>query len=134
VDELCARCHEADGRVPALAGEIEEELVRAGQDLAAARHSIEEMEASGRSVADERFRYLAAFTAYKQYGIAQHSLDFDQLEELGRQVRSNTGVINATAEAYAEERWEHKLLLVPVWFLALSALALAMFKLRELER
>ena len=112
---------------------IEEELIRAGRELAAATHSIEEMEAAGRSVADERYRYVAAYTAYKQFGRAQHSLDLDQLEELGRQVRSNTGVINATAEAYAEERWEHKLLLIPIWFLTLSALTLAMFKLRDLE-
>jgi cytochrome c553 len=133
VDELCATCHDVDGRVPGLAGEIEEQILRARQDLAAAAHAIEEMEATGRSVADERFRYLAAYTAYKQFGRVQHSLDLAQLEELGRQVRSNTGVINATAEAYAEERWEHKLLLIPVWFLALSALVLAMFKLRDLE-
>ena len=134
VDELCATCHDVDGRVPGLAGEIEEELLRARQDLAAATHAIEEMETTGRSVADERFRYLAAYTAYKQFGRVQHSLDLAQLEELGRQVRSNTGVIDATAEAYAEERWEHKLLLIPVWFLALSALVLAMFKLRDLEQ
>jgi len=133
VDELCARCHDVAGHIPGMAGEIEEELVRAGRELVAATHSIEEMEAAGRSVADERYRYMAAYTAYKQFGRAQHSLDLDQLEELGRQVRSNTGVINATAEAYAEERWEHKLLLIPIWFLTLSALTLAMFKLRDLE-
>jgi cytochrome c553 len=133
VEELCATCHDADGSIVGLAGEIEEELLHAGQELAAATHSIEEMEASGRAVADERFRYLAAYTAYKQFGRAQHSLDLDQLEELGRQVRSNTGVINATAEAYAEERWEHKLWLIPIWFLTLSALTLALFKLRDLE-
>jgi hypothetical protein len=33
-----------------------------------------------------------------------------------------------------EERWEHKLVLVPVWFLALSAIAFAGFKLRDLQR
>ena len=134
VDELCAGCHEADGSVPALATEIEEEILRAREELETAERSIEAMEAAGRSAADERFRYQAAYTAYRQFGRAQHALDFAEMAELGRQVRSNTGIIDATAEAYAEERWEHKLLLVPVWFLALSALALALFKLRELER
>jgi hypothetical protein len=43
-------------------------------------------------------------------------------------------VIRATAEARAEQRWEHKLLLIPVWFLTLSGLAFAWFKLRDLGR
>jgi len=134
VDELCTSCHDADSSVPALATEIEEEILKARAELDAARTSIAAMESVGRSAADERFRYLAAYTAYRQFGRAQHALDLGEMAELGRQVRSNTGIIDATAEAYAEERWEHKLLLVPVWFLALSALALALFKLRELER
>jgi hypothetical protein len=38
------------------------------------------------------------------------------------------------AEVAAEQQWEHKLLLVPVWFLALASLALALFTLRGLQR
>ncbi len=134
VEELCASCHDANSGVPELAREIEEEILGARAELDAARTSIASMEAAGRSAADERFRYLAAYTAYRQFGRVQHALDASEMAELGRQVRSNTGIIDAAAEAYAEERWEHKLLLVPVWFLALSALTLALFKLRELER
>jgi hypothetical protein len=131
---LCGGCHSGDDGVAGRAAEIVEQLQRAQAELAAAREAIDEMTATGRSVADEEFRYLSAYTAYREFARAQHSLDLDELEELGRQVRSNTGIINSTAEVYAEERWEHKLILVPVWFLTLSAVALAWFKLRELRR
>ena len=36
-----------------------------------------------------------------------------------------------TAEIRAERRWEHKLMLLPIWYFALSGIALALFKLRE---
>ena len=54
------------------------------------------------------------------------------LEELARAVRSNSELVRATAEARAEGQWEHKLLLIPILFLALSTAALAGFKLRDL--
>jgi len=57
-----------------------------------------------------------------------------QLEDLSRQVRSSTELVRNTAEVRAEQQWEHKLLLVPVWFLAISAVVLAWFKFRDLER
>ncbi len=134
IGELCTTCHDAESRMAAVGFEIEEQVGRAGEELAAAAVAIDEMAANGRETADDRFRYQAAFTAYQQLAKVQHSLDLEQLEELGREVRSNTGIIRATAEAYAEERWEHKLVLIPVWFLALSALVFAWFKLRELGR
>jgi hypothetical protein len=34
----------------------------------------------------------------------------------------------------AEQRWEHKLLLIPVWFLALAIVVLAWFRLSEARR
>jgi hypothetical protein len=57
-----------------------------------------------------------------------------RLEDLGLELRSNAELIRATAENLAEERWERKLLLAPVWFLTLSAIVFAWFKLREVER
>ena len=112
---------------------LQEEILRAEEELHLAAEAIEEMAASGRPVEDERFRYVAAFTAFQQFAATQHSLDIEHAEELGRQVRSNTGVIRATAEAHAEERWERRLLLIPIWFLALSGVTFAAFKLRELR-
>jgi hypothetical protein len=38
------------------------------------------------------------------------------------------------AEVAEEHRWEHKLFLVPVWFLALASVALALLALRGIER
>ena len=92
------------------------------------------MERTGHSVADSRFRYQSALTEYRQLAQVQHSLNLERLDDLDRQVRSNTGLIRATAEAHAEEEWEHKLILVPVWFLVLSVMVLGWFKWRELRR
>jgi hypothetical protein len=52
------------------------------------------------------------------------------LADLRRQVTSTTGEIIETAEASEERRWEHRLLLFPIWFLTLSAVALAIYGLR----
>ena len=134
IADLCASCHGAESQTVVLGREIQEQVQRAEEDLALAREAIEEMAEAGHPVEDERFRYVAAFTAFQQLAKVQHSLDLEELEDLGRQVRSNTAIIRSTAEARAEERWEHKLLLIPLWFLALSGIAFASFRLRELGR
>jgi predicted CXXCH cytochrome family protein len=134
ISELCVTCHAAESSVATLGQEIEEQVLHARGELELAAEAITRMVNTGRDVSDERFRYRAAFTAYQQLAKVQHSLDLQQLEDLGREVRSNAAVVRSTAEAYAEERWEHNLLLLPVWFLTLSGLAFAAFKLRELGR
>lgn len=134
ISELCVTCHAADSRMAGLGEEIEEQVLHARAELELAEEAIDRMIRMGRDVSDERFRYRAAFTAYQQLAKVQHSLDLEQLEALGRELRSNAAVIRSTAEAYAEERWEHNLLLIPIWFLTLSGIAFAAFKLRELGR
>ena len=128
---LCTRCHEADSHAGLLGVELQEQVLRATEELHHAADAIEEMVAAGHEVADERFRYQSAVSEYNQIALVQHSLDFERLEDLALRVRSNTGIIRAAAEVAAEEEWEHKLLLIPVWFLALSVIVLAWFKLRE---
>jgi hypothetical protein len=56
------------------------------------------------------------------------------LDELALKVGSLSRTIRSTEETAAEQRWEHQLILIPVWFLVLSALALVRFKLSELKR
>jgi hypothetical protein len=55
------------------------------------------------------------------------------MDDLIRRVRSISVTLDAAAEANAERRWEHKLILIPVWFLALSGLVLVWFSLRALK-
>jgi hypothetical protein len=102
-------------------------------DLELAELAIAELSLSGAQVTEERFRYQSALTSYEQLALVQHSMDLELLDELARGVRSNSELIHASAEARAEVQWEHKLLLIPIWFLALSAAALAGFKLRDLR-
>jgi hypothetical protein len=133
LDEFCATCHEPESNAFGMAQALEEQVLRAREDLHLAEEAMREMAESGRPIDDEEFRMLAAITAFRQLAHAQHSVDLEEAEEYGRLVRSNTGVIRAAAEAHAEERWEHGLLLIPVWFLALSAVVFARFKLREVQ-
>lgn len=93
-----------------------------------------DMSEAGHQVSNERFLYQTALTNFREMAQVHHSLDLDRLEDLSLQLGSNTERITATAEAHAEERWERKLLLAPVWFLTLSAVVFAWFKLREVER
>lgn len=134
IAEGCTNCHDPSGSAALLGIEIQERISRATTDLALAEHAIEELVRNGREVSDARFRYQVALTDYLQLTQMQHGLDAEQLEDLSRQVGSVSRSIRGTAEVSEEERWEHKLVLVPVWFLALSAIAFAGFKLRDLQR
>lgn len=130
----CEDCHEADSRA-ALAGvEIQDEVIRATEELGAAEEAIQELVRAGRKVQDIRFRYESALTAYAQMDQAQHSVDLEALGDLSRQVTSISTDIRAAEEVAAEDLWEHKLLLIPVWFLALSGAVLAWFRLRALRK
>lgn len=131
---VCADCHESGSRAGLMGAELQEDLVRAAESIALADSSIEQLLSTGSKVTDERFRYQTALTNYGQMALALHSLDLDVIDDLSRRVSSNTELVRATAEARAEARWEHKLLLVPVWFLALSAMTFVWFRLRDLRR
>jgi hypothetical protein len=111
---------------------LQEGVVQASQDLDAAEHAIDELLLAGVQVVEARFRYQSALTSYSQMALVQHSLDLETLDDLAREVRSNSELVRARAEVRAEARWEHKLFLVPVWFLALATVALAWFKMRDI--
>jgi hypothetical protein len=130
----CARCHAPGTRARALGAAIQEDVVQATLDLRAAEEAIARLTLAGRQAGDAQFRYRTALTAYLEIAQAQHDLDVARLEELTRRVRSISRDLDGMADVAEEHRWEHKLFLVPVWFLALSAVALALLALRGLER
>jgi len=113
--------------------EIEGILVRADRELESADEAIHELVRAGHEVSDTRFRYRTALTQYRQLASAQHALDLERLADLERVVGSISRDIVAEAEVSAEERWEHKLLLIPVWFLALATMVLAGSRLWRLR-
>lgn len=130
---LCAGCH-AEASPAAVTGvELQERVVRATEDLNAATEAIDALVLAGRRVTDARFRYQGAVTAYNQIALVQHSLDLDALEDLTLRVRSISQELRSTAEVAEEQRWEHKLFLIPVWFLALAGIAFAGFKYWALQ-
>lgn len=130
----CTTCHARESQAALLGVGIQQQVVRATHDLEAAERAIEQLVHQGRRVSDARFRYRTALTYYRQIAEVQHNLDLELLGDLTRRVGSISRELRGTAEVSAEQRWEHKLLLVPVWFLALSAVAIAWFKLGELKR
>lgn len=131
---LCTTCHASDSNAARVGVEIQTEVMNARQELQRADAAIEELALAGRRVTDARFRYRSAFTAWGEMKKAQHSLNTATLGDLGRQVSSISREIRETAEATAEHRWEHRVLLFPVWFLALSAIALVGYRLLTLRR
>jgi hypothetical protein len=128
----CTKCHAEGTRGHAMGVEMQQFLVQAEADLKAAEEGLAELTLVGRRTGDARFRYQTALTAFHQAGRAQHDLDVQQLEELTRRVRSISRDIGAMLASYEERRWEHRLFLVVVWFLALSAIYLSWAALRRL--
>ena len=130
----CTKCHAPGTRAHGVGVEIEKVAMGAQADLATAERVLNELALAGRQTSDARFRYQTAITAFNRIAMAQHELNLDRLEELGRQVRSISRDSGAMQETASERRWEHKLFLAVVWFLALSAIALSALALRRLER
>jgi hypothetical protein len=130
---VCDKCHAGDARVHQTSLEIQKLVVGATSDLDAARRAVGQLTLAGGRASDYRFRYESALTYYLQIAQVQHSLDLSRLEELGRRVRSISVELGAAAEALSERRWEHKLLLAPIWFLTLSAVVLAWLTWRALR-
>ncbi|MDH3495890.1 MAG: cytochrome c3 family protein [Gemmatimonadota bacterium] len=132
--ETCTRCHAAGTAQATLGVQLEERLVRAEGELHEAEAAIASLVRAGRDVVDARLRLRTARTAYLQIAQVEHSLDLDALDDLGLVVATATQAIGAAEESALEQRWEHKLLLVPVWFLALAVVVLAWFRLSEAQR
>jgi len=133
ITSTCARCHAAGTRALALGANIQKSAAQATADLQAADSAIRRLTRAGVPIGDAQFRRRTALTAYLQIAQAQHSLDVERLEELGRRVKSISRDLRSSADAAEERQWEHKLMLVPVWFLALAAVALAWLVRRTLE-
>ena len=132
ISDTCLTCHEEDTRAAIVGEEIQEQVIAATRDMHDADSAIAQLVRNGEFVTDQRFRYQTALTAYLHIGHVQHSMDLDRLEGLTRQVGSISRDLRRAAATSEERRWEHKLLLIPVWFLAFSAVVLAWLKLRTL--
>lgn len=134
IAETCLKCHAA-GSAPAAVGvELEDRITRAAGDLAGAQRAIDALTRKGRNVTDSRLRYEDARTWFRQVVLVQHSLDLGALEDLELRVASASRTIDEAAAAVDENAWEHKLLLVPVWFLALAVVALAWIRIADRRR
>jgi hypothetical protein len=132
IEATCRSCHaEEESEAAEMGAEIQTIVERADQNVRFAEESIEELRAAGRDTDDARFRFRSALTDYHLMGPAQHSLDVAALEDLGRKVSSVSANIRNQAEVAEEQRWEHGLLLVPTWFLALAAVFLATLRIRQ---
>ncbi|MEJ2320187.1 MAG: cytochrome c3 family protein [Gemmatimonadales bacterium] len=135
IEAVCRGCHqEAGSDAVQMGAEIQILAERASQNVRFAEEAIDELQAAGRETDDARFRFRSALTDYHLMGPAQHSLDLETLEDLGRKVSSVSANIRNRAEVMEEQRWEHTLLLVPTWFLALAAVFLATVLVRQGRR
>lgn len=134
ITATCAKCHAAGTEALARGERMQADIQAATQDLEAAGLAIEEVSRAGAQTSDLQFRYQTARTAYLQITEVQHDLDLDRLEELTRSVRSISRDLRGVAEATAEQKWEHRLWLLPVWFLALAWVSMSVLVLRSYER
>lgn len=131
IAETCITCHDPEERAAQIGREIEEGVIRAEGQMEAAREAIAELSRAGHRTSDARFRYRSALTEFNQIGQVQHSLDLETLTDLELDVSSITRGIESAAEVAAEHKWEHRLILLPLWFFAFSMAALAYFRFRK---
>jgi len=129
----CTKCHAEGTRAYAVGVEMQGYLVQAAADLQSADSGLAALALVGLQTGDARFRYQTAVTAFNEAARAQHQMDMRQLEDLTRRVRSISRDIDAMRASYEERRWEHRLFLGIVWFLALSAISLSWMVLRRLD-
>lgn len=134
ISETCDRCHASNTEIHQFAVDLERRVVQATSDIESAQRAIDRMAAAGERVGYYRFRYKSALTYYREIAQKQHRLNLDTLDDLARRVRSVSVDLDSRAKASQESRWEHKLLLLPVWFLTLSAVALALLALRAIRK
>ena len=131
IAETCTGCHQEGGTAVRIGERIEEGVIRAEREMESAREAIAELGLTGRQSSDARFRYRNALTEFRQIAGVQHGLDIERLTDIELKVSSITKAIESEAEVADEERWEHRLLLIPLWFFALSIATLAYFRLRR---
>jgi hypothetical protein len=131
IAQACGRCHAAGSRASAVADSLQAQVRAARDGMTTADEAIARLERAGRPTADARLRYRTALTAYEQLAQVQHSLDLVRLEELGLQVASAAHLVEEAADVAAEQQWEHKLILIPVWFLAFALSALAYIRVQQ---
>jgi hypothetical protein len=134
VEATCRECHESGTPEDVMAGKLQETLVQAEQDLEEASHSIDELVRHGRDVTSARLRFRTAKANQLQLTLVQHSLDTLRIEDLSRRVRSTSRGIQEMEEVSTEHRWEHKLMTIPVWFLALAVVFFSGIKLSGVRR
>jgi hypothetical protein len=123
----CARCHPAGTRAATVADSLQAEVLSTAAAMETAEEAIRRLEQAGRPVAEARLRYRTALTSYQQLAQVQHSLDLSALEDLSLRVASAVRTVEEAAEVADEQRWEHRLMLIPVWFLALAVVAVGRF-------
>lgn len=133
IAETCAGCHGPGSSQITLGDEVQQVLLRAEHEIERAEEALHEMVRGGHEVSDERFRMRAALTEFRRLETAQHTLNLEQMEDVARLISSASLDIRGKAEVSAEERWERKLLLIPVWFFALGIVFLAGYKLRRIR-
>jgi len=129
----CNKCHANNSRIRTMALDIQRSEEQAGRDMESAKRSLGRLALSGHRMGDYQMRYQTALTYYLQIAQVQHTLDVAQLDDLARRVRSIAVDLDGAAEVSAEQHWERELVLLPVWFLALSAVALAVLTWRTLK-
>lgn len=131
--QTCEGCHEAGGSETTLGDEVQQVLLRAENEMERANEALHELVRGGHEVSDERFRLRAALTEFRNLETMQHTLDLERMEDVARLIASASLDIRGKAEVSAEEKWEHKLFLFPVWFFALGIVFLAGYRLRRLR-
>lgn len=134
ISAQCDQCHANDSRLHQMGVDLQRRMTQATTDLRNAQEAVERLRATGQRTADAQFRYQAMLTNYLQIAQVQHSLDADKLETLEGRVSAGSIELEQMAGSAEDTRWEHKLILIPVWFLSLSAVVLALLGLRALRR
>jgi predicted CXXCH cytochrome family protein len=130
VGAICLGCHEEDSPAGVMGLQIQEQILRAEAAGDRAHQATHMMIRSGERTEDLQIRLQMVDTHLQALLVQAHSLDPSLIDELSRRISSLSHEIVERGDVVEEHRWERKLLVIPLWILALSAVLLALRKRR----
>lgn len=134
IGSLCLGCHGSDSREGTAGLQLEEQVQRAESAGERARRAILTLVEAGEPVADEEVRLYTVETHLQELLVQAHTLDTAVVDELVRKISTLSTEVGERADVVDENRWERKLLAIPLWMLLIGGILLALRKRRVLAK
>jgi hypothetical protein len=126
IGSLCQNCHGAESPEAVSGLELQELILRSEAASRRAHDAVQALVEAGERTEDEEIRLQELDTHVRQLMVAAHTLDPVAVEEATGGIVSWSEGITQRAESVNENRWERKLLGIPLWIVLVGGILLAL--------